>query len=177
MKKKEKKSLKEFSSMIRLIKNDKYTLMFGLLFIFIGSFASIFNGYFQGEITEFILAKDIYNCIKYLGLYSMVGILFNNLLMGYGNFLVIKVEFSVANRLSSLVYKKTLNLPAYAFEEKTSGELLNRITNDTETISNVFNDIFHMFVNVISCIVLFFYIAYNSVAISIEILVFLIIME
>ena len=107
MKKKEKKSLKEFSSMIRLIKNDKYTLMFGLLFIFIGSFASIFNGYFQGEITEYILVSDIYNCIKYLVLYLMVGIIFNNLISGWGNFLVLKVEFRVANRLSSLVYKKT----------------------------------------------------------------------
>ena len=176
MKKKEKKNLKEFSSMIRLIKNDKYTLMFGLLFIFIGSFASIFNGYFQGEITESILVSDIYNCIKYLMLYLLIGIVFNNLISGWGNFLVLKVEFRVANRLSSLVYNKTLNLPAYAFEEKTSGELLNRITNDTETISNVFNDIFHMFVNVLTCIVLFFYIAYNSKVIAIEILVFLMIM-
>ena len=127
MKKKEKKNLKEFSSMIRLIKNDKYTLMFGLLFIFIGSFASIFNGYFQGEITESILVSDIYNCIKYLILYLLIGIVFNNLISGWGNFIVLKVEFRVANRLSSLVYNKTLNLPAYAFEEKTSGELLNNI--------------------------------------------------
>lgn len=173
--KSKKKSLKEFSGLIRLLKGNRLLLLFGIILIFIGSFASIFNGYFQGEITEYIIKSDIYQCLKYLGLYFIVGVVFNNILMGVGNFFVIKVEYKVANKLSRLVYRKTLNLPAYAFEEKTSGELINRITNDSETITTVFTDIFNMFINVLACIVLFFYITYNSYYVAIEIIVFLII--
>ena len=45
-KKKQKKSLKEFSGLIRLLKGNRLLLLFGIILIFIGSFASIFNGYF-----------------------------------------------------------------------------------------------------------------------------------
>lgn len=173
--KKEKRSIKEFSGLIKLVKKDKYLLIFGMLLIFIGSFASISNGYFQGEVTESIIDSNIKLCLKYLGLYFIVGFVFNNTLMGLGNFFVLKTELRVANRLSKIVYKKTLDLPSYAFEEKTSGELINRIVSDSETISSVFCELFNMFVNVIACIVLFFYIAANSYMIAIEIVIFLII--
>lgn len=173
--KKEKTNIKEFSGLIKLTKKDKYLLLFGMLLIFIGSFASIFNGYLQGQVAENIIVSNINLCLKYLGLYFIVAFVFNNIIMGLGNYFVLKTEIKVADRLSRLVYKKTLNLPSYAFEEKTSGELINRIISDSETISSVFCELFNMFVNVIACIILFFYVLTNSYLIAVEIIIFLII--
>ena len=173
--KKEKTNIKEFRGLIKLIKKDKYLLLLGMSLIFIGSFATIFNGYLQGQVAESILVSNISLCLKYLGLYFTVAFVFNNIIMGLGNYFVLKTEIRVADRLSRIVYKKTLDLPAYAFEEKTSGELINRIISDSETISSVFCELFNMFVNVIACIILFFYILTNSYLIAIEIIIFLII--
>ena len=53
-----------------------------------------------------------------------------------GSYISEKIELNLSKKLSIMVYKKMLNLPSYAFEEKTTGELINRITADTESLSN-----------------------------------------
>ena len=84
-----------------------------------------------------------------------------------------KIESNLSRRLSVMVYKKTLNLPSYAFEEKTSGELINRITSDTETLSNTFNSIIQILINSLGCIIILIYILFNSWVVAVEIAVFL----
>ena len=45
-----------------------------------------------------------------------------------------KLESKLSRKLGYFTYLKTLNLPAKAFEEKSSGEIINRITNDADTL-------------------------------------------
>ncbi|UKI28829.1 MAG: hypothetical protein L6V78_00100 [Clostridium sp.] len=49
--------------------------------------------------------------------------------------------------------KKALDLPASEYEELSSGEVINRITNDTNTLSSSFSNILKMFFisRIISC--------------------------
>ena len=108
-------------------------------------------------------------------IYFIIDILFNNLLSNIGVMISSRIEAKLSKKLSIMVYKKSLNLPAYAFEEKTSGELINRITSDTETLSNTFNSIIQTLINVFGCLLILIYIFFNSVVVGMEIVIFLIV--
>ena len=136
---KKKNNLKEFKNIYKLVKEDRYKLLFAFILIFISSMLSITNGWLQGNIAESIIALNIKGALLFLSAYFIIGVFFNNILEGFGVKIASKIEANISNKLSVLVYKKTLNLPAYAFEEKSSGELINRITSDTETLSDTFN--------------------------------------
>ncbi len=173
--KKKKSSLKEFKTTYRLVKSDKTKFIIAFICIFISSLLSITTGYLQGEVTESIIVLNIKKAALYLGTYFLFTGVLENIFRNLGLLFANKVEANASRKLSVLVYKKMLNLPAYAFEEKSSGELINRITNDTESISNSFNSVMEMVIDAFCCILIFIYIIFNSYIVAVEIVVFIII--
>ena len=173
--KKDKKSLKELKTVYELIKEDKKKLIAAFICVFLSSMLSITNGLFQGKVTEEIVDKNIKMALIFLFIYFVIDILFNNVLSNIGVIISSKIESKLSKKLSVMVYEKSLNLPAYAFEEKTSGELINRITSDTETLSNTFNSIIQSLINAFGCLIILIYIFFNSWVVGLEIVVFLII--
>lgn len=170
--KEKKKSLKELKNIYNLVKNDKGKLIFAFICILVSSLLSITNGWLHGEIIEAIVALNIKMALLFLGAYFIVSVFFNNILDNIGVKIASKVEANLSRKLSIMVYKKTLNLPAYAFEEKSSGELINRITTDTETLSNMFNNVIQVLINTLGCIFILIYIFFNSWVVGVEIIVF-----
>ena len=173
--KKDKKSLKELKTVYELIKEYKKKLIAAFICVFLSSMLSITNGLFQGKVTEEIVDKNIKMALIFLFIYFVIDILFNNVLSNIGVMISSKIESKLSKKLSVMVYEKSLNLPAYAFEEKTSGELINRITSDTETLSNTFNSIIQSLINAFGCLIILIYIFFNSWVVGLEIVVFLII--
>lgn len=170
--KENKKSLKELKNMYKLVKQDKWKLLAAFICILISSIFGISNGYLQGEITESIIALKIKNALLFLGIYFALAVVFNNWVSNIGIMIASKIESNLSRKLSIIVYKKTLDLPSYAFEEKTSGELINRITSDTETLSNTFNSIIQILINALGCIIILIYIFFNSWIVAVEIIFF-----
>lgn len=170
-----KKSIKEFKNIYKLIKEDKGKLIFAFICVFLSSMLSITNGWLQGKVTEEIVAKNLKASLIFLLIYFIIDILFNNFLSNIGVMISSRIEAKLSKKLSIMVYKKTLNLPAYAFEEKTSGELINRITSDTETLSNTFNSIIQTLINAFGCLIVLIYIFFNSFVVGMEIVIFLIV--
>ena len=170
-----KKSIKEFKNIYKLIKEDKGKLIFAFICVFLSSMLSITNGWLQGKVTEEIVAKNLKASLIFLLIYFIIDILFNNFLSNIGVMISSRIEAKLSKKLSIMVYKKTLNLPAYAFEEKTSGELINRITSDTETLSNTFNSIIQTLINAFGCLLILIYIFFNSFVVGMEIVIFLIV--
>lgn len=170
-----KKSLKELKNVYKLIKKDKVKLIIAFICIFISSLLSITNGWIHGEVIESIIALNIRKALMFLSLYFIACVFFDNILDNIGVMIASKVESNLSRKLSIMVYKKMLNLPAYAFEEKTSGELINRITYDTETLSNMFNSIIQVLINALGCFLILIYVFFNSWIVGLEIVVFLII--
>ncbi len=170
-----KKSLKELKNVYKLIKKDKVKLIIAFICIFISSLLSITNGWLHGEVIESIIALNIRKALMFLSLYFIACVFFDNILDNIGVMIASKVESNLSRKLSIMVYKKMLNLPAYAFEEKTSGELINRITYDTETLSNMFNSIIQVLINALGCFLILIYVFFNSWIVGLEIVVFLII--
>lgn len=171
---KKKKSIKELKKIYSLLKKDKLKLIIAFIFIFISSLLSISNGWLHGQIIESIIALSIYKALIFLGIYFVIEVVFNNILDNIGVMIASKVEANLTRKISTIVYKKVLNLPSYAFEEKTSGELINRITSDTETLSNMFNNIIQVLINTIGCILILIYIFFNSLIVGFEIIIFLV---
>ena len=169
-----KKSLKELKNIYNLVKEDKWKLLIAFMCILISSIFSISNGYLQGEITESIIALNIKAALLFLAIYFILSVVFNNWISNIGVMIASKIESNLSRKLSIMVYKKTLDLPSYAFEEKTSGELINRITSDTETLSNTFNSIIQILINAFACLIILVYIFFNSWIVGLEIIVFLI---
>lgn len=167
-----KKSLKELKNIYKLVRDDKGKLIFAFICILVSSLLSITNGWLHGEIIEAIVALNIKMALLFLAAYFIVSVFFNNILDNIGVKIASKVEANLSRKLCIMVYKKTLNLPAYAFEEKSSGELINRITTDTETLSNMFNNIIQVLINTLGCIFILIYIFFNSWVVGAEIIVF-----
>ena len=168
-----KKTFNELKKIYVFAKQDKWKIFAAFICILISSIFSISNGYLQGEVTESIIALNIKSALLFLGIYFILAVVFSNVISNIGVMIASKIESNLSRRLSVMVYKKTLNLPSYAFEEKTSGELINRITSDTETLSNTFNSIIQILINSLGCIIILIYILFNSWVVAVEIMAFL----
>ncbi len=169
-----KKSIREFHNVFHLLKNYKLMCFLAFICMFISSMFGILNGYIQGQLLESIIASNIKMAVTFLGIYFIVFFVMDNMFLHIGTYLANKVELNLSKRLSTLVYKKVLNLPAYAFEEKTTGELINRISSDTESLANNLEGVIDILISLLACIIIFIYIMFNSYIIGIEIIVFLI---
>ena len=175
--KKEKRSIKEFTSLYKYVKKDKSKIFLAFICILISALLSITTGYLQGEVTESIVALDIKNALLYLGMYFLVTGVLENTFRNFGVIMARKVETNLSRRLSVTVYRKMLHLPAYAFEERSSGELINRINADTESLSYNFDSILRMVIDAFCCLLILIYIFFNSYIVALEIIIFLIIIS
>ena len=163
---------KDFKFISKYIKEHKKVLIFSCILIFIASLFNLTYGYFNGKAIEEITKLNLKMSLFYFGLYFLVSVFSNTLLMQWGYYLINKIKMSIINHISLDTYYKVLNLPAYAFEEKSSGEIINRVTNDAEVITSSFSDILEIVKGLLGSIIIFFYIIYNSWIVALEIIVF-----
>lgn len=77
-------------------------------------------------------------------------------------------------KIGCAVYEKVGLLPARAFEEKSSGEFINRITNDSSTIADSFRQILRIIISLFTCAIVFIYICFNSWIVALEIIIYLV---
>ena len=170
---KDKRSIKEFLNLYKFVKKDKMKILLAFVLILISALLSTTTGYLQGEVTEAIIKLNVKTAILFLGLYFLATGVLENVFRNLGVLVARKIETNLARRLSVNVYRKMLNLPAYAFEERSSGELINRINSDTESLSYNFDSILRMIIDAFCCVLILIYILFNSYIVAIEIVVFL----
>ncbi len=163
---------KDFKFIAKYLKKHRAKLIIACILIFVSSLFNLTYGYFNGKAIEEITKLNLKLSIFYLGLYFFVSVFSGTILMQAGYYMLSKIKMHVINSISLDTYHKTLNLPAIAFEEKSSGEIINRVTNDADTITNSFGDILDIVRGLLGSFIIFFYIIYNSWIVALEILVF-----
>lgn len=163
---------KDFKFIAKYLKKHRAKLIIACILIFVSSLFNLTYGYFNGKAIEEITNLNLKLSIFYLGLYFFVSVFSGTILMQAGYYMLSKIKMHVINSISLDTYHKTLNLPAIAFEEKSSGEIINRVTNDADTITNSFGDILDIVRGLLGSFIIFFYIIYNSWIVALEILVF-----
>lgn len=166
------KNLKEFKTIIKLAKEYKIPITICSLFIVLSSLSYILVGYLNGAAIEAITKLNLKRSLIILGIY-LISEIFFRIAERLSMACLSKIEIKLSRKVGFLTYKKALALPAYAFEEKTSGELINRITNDTETIINSFDHLLRIAAGLLSSTVILIYIFFNSYIVGLEIIFFI----
>lgn len=170
------KLLKKWIPIIKLIKEDKWKLIVSGILIFLCGLTGIFTGYLNGAAVEAITNYNINLAIMYLIMYFFIGVLIGTILSGLANSMLLKIESKLTRTLGFNTYKKALNLPAIAFEEMSSGEIINRITNDADSLSFTFGKMINMISSIVTALVILIYVFFNSWIVGLILIIFLIIL-
>lgn len=152
------KNLKEFKSLWHLIKEEKMKLITASILIFIAELSEIFTGHLNGAAVEYITNMQIKKALIYLGIYLFIRLLCDGYISTVASGILQKVESGLSRKLGFYTYKKALNMPAYVYEKTSSGEIINRITNSTDTLSFSFEQLLQTFSFLIGSFILFVYI-------------------
>lgn len=167
------KKLKEFKTILNLIKDEKKGLIFASILIVIAELTEIFTGYLNGKAVEEITNSNIKYALIYLGIYFALRVIFDGLVRIIGRAKLEKIENKLTRILGYETYKKAINLPAYAYEKTSSGEIINRITSDADTLSFTFQHLLNITTSIVGSVLIFIYIMFESWIIGLEILFFI----
>lgn len=167
------KNLKEFIPLWKFIKEDKGKVIIASLIVFIVGFANTFIGYLNGRVVEAITKLQVKESLMYLLIYLFLELFVMGFLSLKGWSIFKNVENKISRRLSFNTYKKALDIPAYGYEKTSSGEIINRVTNDTDTLSFSISSLINMLSSILGAVVIFIYVIYNSYIIGLEIVIFI----
>lgn len=162
----------ELKPLLKYLKEDKKKIIFVVSCVFITSILGLTYGYLVGKTVEEVTNYNIKSFLFYGFLYLFVELIIDLQLKKRSRLGLQKIKIKLTKKLSQEVFYKTLKLPAKAFEEKTSGEIINRVTSDTETVADMFDGIINLIIDIIGCLIILFYVFYNSWIVGIEIVVF-----
>jgi len=165
------KKLNEFKPVLNLLKKEKYKFLLLCILLLVVESTSIFSGYLNGAAVEEITKLNLKKSIFYLILYFIYALLFSGVLKEIASNGLVKLESKLTRKIGYEAYSKALSLPAYAYEKMSSGEIINRITTDSDALSFTFRKLISAFGEMVAAFILLFYIFYNSLIVGIEILV------
>lgn len=170
------KLLKRWIPLMKLVKEDKWKLIISGILIFLCGLTGIFTGYLNGAAVEAITSGNVRDAITYLVLYFIIGVLIGTILSGIANSILLKIESKLTRAIGFNTYKKALKLPAVAFEEMSSGEIINRITSDADSLSFTFGKMINMISSIITALVILVYVFFNSWIVGLILISFLVIL-
>ena len=159
----------------RYFYNEKLLFIKSFIFLLISSIIGISFGYLIGKSLDYATNKNYILAIIILIIYLVLSILDNMVFKKIGKISIKKVSMNVMSKISYEVYYKVGLLPARAFEEKSSGEYINRITNDASSITETFRHLINAGTTFLSALLIFIYILFNSWVIALEIIIYFII--
>lgn len=166
------KNIKEFIPLWKLVKEDKCKFIIATLLIIISNFFSVVSGYLIGEATQYLTDTKYTMSILYLVIYIIVNSVEDVGLYNTGSCMLELIESKVSRKLGYFTYKKAINLPAYAYEKTSSGEVINRIVNDADTLSFAFSRLVALISSLTASLIVLVYIFINSWVLGIEIIIF-----
>ncbi len=163
------KNIREFKPILNLLKEEKWKFVFYCLVLFIMSAGSILEGYLNGSAIESITKFNLNAALIFLGIYFIYQI-FYALFYHLSENGLLKLESKLTRKIGYETYSKALSMPAYAYEKMSSGEIINRITTDSDALAFTFRKLVIAVGDIIAAFLLLFYIFYNSWIIGVEIL-------
>lgn len=155
---------------------EKKNIIISIILAFISSLIGVAYGYLSGyaisAASELAIKTSIITILLNLFLCFLKEIIFNR----QSVIISTKASFNVMENISFALFDKVLKLPTKAFEEKSSGEFINRITSDSETITDAINTLLNIIIKVITSTLVFFYVLFNSWIVALEIVTYLFIL-
>ena len=156
----------------KYFRHEKKLLIKSFIFIFISSLLGVAYGYLIGEATEYATEGHFFIAVLTLLFYLLLTLLDNLIFDRLGKISMKKACSNTMERISYDVYYKVGLLPARAFEEKTSGELINRVVSDSSTITETFQQFIRVITTLFTALLIFIYVLFNSWIVAIEIVLY-----
>ena len=144
------------------------------ILLFITSTTGTLYGYLIGLAIDKTRISSFGLAIAVLFLIFIIDVLDNLFFDRYGRIYTEKCANNIMEKIGYAVYEKVGLLPARAFEEKSSGEFINRITNDSSTIADSFRQILRITISLLTCTIVFIYICFNSWIVALEVIIYLV---
>lgn len=167
------KKLNNFKPLMKFVKEDKWRIIIASICISITALSEILMGYLMGAAVESVTSMQLKVALSYMAVYYIFSLLVNGVIQNIGDGILLTVESKLTRKLGYFTYAKALNLPAVAYEEKSSGEIINRITNDADSLSFTIGRIISMITDLIVTLLLLIYIFVSSWIIGLEIVIFI----
>ena len=166
--------MKNIKPILKYFKKYKIALIFLSIIIFISNINYIFTGYLNGVAIEAVVNSNIKLALKCYLIYFILSVVVEvgSRLAFYG---MSKIQIMISRTIGYDTFKKVMSLPAYAFEKMSSGEILNRLSNDTEVIVGSVEGLISIFSSLVSSLIILIYIFVNSWFVGLEIIIFLLI--
>ena len=154
---------------------EKSLFIKSFIFIFFSSIIGVSFGYLIGEAVECATNQVFGLAVLILVVYLLLALIDNIFFDRLGKIFIKKACSNTMERISYDVYYKVGLLPARAFEDKTSGEFINRVVNDSATITDTFRQFINVFTTLFTAVLIFIYILLNSYIVALEILIYFVV--
>lgn len=166
----------ELKPLMKYLKEDRTKIIFVVISILVTSILGLSYGYLVGKIVEEVTNYHLKLAIIFALIYLFIELVIDMQFRKRSKLALEKIKLELTRKLSLEVYCKTLKLPARAFEEKTSGEIINRVTSDTETVTDLFDGLINLVIDILACLIILVYVYINSWIVGLEISIFVIVM-
>lgn len=154
---------------------EKSLFIKSFIFIFFSSIIGVSFGYLIGEAVECATNQVFGLAVLILVVYLLLALIDNIFFDRLGKIFIKKACSNTMERISYDVYYKVGLLPARAFEDKPSGEFINRVVNDSATITDTFRQFINVFTTLFTAVLIFIYILLNSYIVALEILIYFVV--
>ncbi len=165
----------QFQFLSKYLKKERAKLIVAFILLLLSSVVEIIYGHVVGSATEAITNNNLSLFLTYLISFGVIGIFDNLVTHRYGKLLLYQASNNITQKLSEEAYIKTMALPATAYEEKTSGEIINRITSDTDVITNLLQNIIFTIISFLGSFAILIYIVANSWIVFLDIIIYVVI--
>lgn len=167
----------KFKEMIRFFKKycggQKKLFIKSFVFLFTTSMTGTLYGYLIGLAIDKARISSFGLAVAVLLLIYIINFVDSLIFDRYGRIYMERCANNIMEKIGCAVYEKVGLLPARAFEEKSSGEFINRITNDSSTIADSFRQILRITISLFTCAIVFIYICFNSWVVALEVIIYL----
>lgn len=167
----------KFKEMTRFFKKycggEKKLFIKSFVFLFVTSMTGTLYGYLIGLAIDKARVSSFGLAVAVLLLIYIINFVDSLIFDRYGRIYMEKCANNIMEKIGCAVYEKVGLLPARAFEEKSSGEFINRITNDSSTIADSFRQILRITISLFTCAIVFIYICFNSWIVALEVIIYL----
>ena len=168
----------KLKEMIRFFKKycggEKKLFIKSFVFLFVTSMTGTLYGYLIGLAIDKARISSFGLAVAVLFLMYIINFVDSLIFDRYGRIYMEKCANNIMEKIGCAVYEKVGLLPARAFEEKSSGEFINRITNDSSTIADSFRQILRITISLFTCAIVFIYICFNSWVVALEVIIYLV---
>lgn len=168
----------KLKEMIRFFKKycggEKKLFIKSFVFLFVTSMTGTLYGYLIGLVIDKARVSSFGLAVAVLFLMYIINFIDSLIFDRYGRIYMEKCANNIMEKIGCAVYEKVGLLPARAFEEKSSGEFINRITNDSSTIADSFRQILRITISLFTCAIVFIYICFNSWVVALEVIIYLV---